>query len=84
MPHPAWPCYDDWKANVSSTDPVIVGVLQALEASRKALGEAHRSLAAAAAVPDLSDLGETTALVGAVAENLMKVNGLMVGRYVAN
>lgn len=69
---------------MSSTDPAIVGVLQALEASRKALGEAHQSLAAAAAVPDLADLAETAVLVGAVAENLMQVNGLMVGRYVAN
>jgi hypothetical protein len=69
---------------VSSTDPVITGILQTLDASRKALDEAHAALFASASVPDIADLAETSTLVGAVSENLMKVNGLMVGRFVAN
>ncbi|MGA2539459.1 MAG: hypothetical protein ABSF53_25865 [Terracidiphilus sp.] len=69
---------------MSSTDPAVTGALQALNAVRKALGEAHQRLVASAGVPDLEDLAETSTLVGAVSENLMKVNMLMIGRYVAN
>lgn len=72
--------------DVSSTDPVITGALAALDAARKALGEAHQRLADSNAVPDVADIAETTTLVAAVAENLMKggVNGLMIGRAIAD
>jgi hypothetical protein len=70
--------------SVSSTDPVIAGTLQALDTARKTLGDAYERLAESAAVPDVGDVAETTTLVAAVAENMMKVNSLMVGRAIAN
>lgn len=63
---------------------MITEALAALDAARKALGEAHHRLADSNAVPDVADIAETTTLVAAVAENLMKVNGLMIGRSIAN
>lgn len=78
------PLADDNILDVSSADPVITGALAALDAARKTLGEAHERLADSNAVPDVADIAETTTLVAAVAENLMKVNGLMIGRSIAN
>jgi hypothetical protein len=46
--------------------------------------DAHERLAESAAVPDVGDVAETTTLVAAVAENMMKVNSLMVGRAIAD
>jgi hypothetical protein len=69
---------------MSSTDPAVTGALQALDAARRALGEAHQHLAASTAVPDVADIAETTSLVAAVSENLHKVNGLMVGRAIGD
>jgi hypothetical protein len=61
------PLSDDNILDVSSADPVIIGALAALDATRKTLGEAHQRLADSNAVPDVADIAETTTLAAAAA-----------------
>jgi hypothetical protein len=69
---------------MSSTNPVIAGALEALDQARVALDAAHKRLFDSDAIPDRDDLVETSTLVGAVSENMMKLNMLLTGRYAAN
>lgn len=69
---------------MSSTDPAVTGALQALDAAWRALADAHQRLIASDAVPEVEDIAAATTLVAAVSENALKVNGLMIGRAIAD